>query len=330
MINRFVLGLFEASVSPGFTLMTGWWYTRKEVPLRQFIWYSGLGWGGVIGSYVSTGISTISPTAPGPQKWQYIFYILGGVTMLWAIVVYVVLPDSPVSARWLTPRQRVLAVQRVAGNHLGIKNRRFKREQVWVALRDVKIWILFVSVWGAAIPNGVVSNFSAIIIEDMGFSQTKTTVLTAVGNIILIVALVLGGLITLNGANMRLFAATTANLIRVVAAVTMPVGFGGSYGQLEYGRIYASFGGDTAYCFGNAAGPFVVKQSQAPFYQDATAGLLAGYTVKLVCQLSLLVYMYRANRRRDAKYGPPDVDRAKEAGMQDKTEFENKDFRYVL
>lgn len=60
--------------------------------------------------------------------------------------------------------------------------------------------------------------------------------------------------------------------------------------------------------------------------------------------------MYITNKRRDAKYGEPDVAASKEAGMQDKTEYENKvrlrsssvpqilntiltflqDFRYVL
>ncbi|KAF7369867.1 MFS general substrate transporter [Mycena sanguinolenta] len=377
MINRFVLGMFEASVSPSLTLMTGWWYTRQEIPFRQFIWYSALGWGGVIGSYISTGISSISPTAPGPAKWQYIFYILGSVTMAWSFVIWFCLPDSPASARFLTPQMRVLAVQRVADNHLGIKNKRFKKEQVIVALKDIKIWILFSSVFAAAIPNGVISNFSAIIIEDMGFSTTKTTVLKSVGDMTQIVALVVGGVITLNIKNTRLLASSAANIICVVAAACMAylprrlvwqrlvsfwlvncqsVGFAASLVMVSSNmggythRTIASAVIFMAYCFGNVAGPFVyvpisikrpllishdflvssVKQSQAPVFQDATAGLLAGYTIKLVCQLVLLVYLYTVNKRRDKKYGPPDVAAAKEAGMQDKTEYENKDFRYVL
>ncbi|KAJ7207335.1 major facilitator superfamily domain-containing protein [Mycena haematopus] len=357
MINRFVLGMFEASVSPSLTLMTGWWYTRHEIPLRQFIWYSALGWGGVIGSYISTGISSISPTAPGPAKWQYIFYILGAVTMAWSFVIWFFLPDSPASALFLTPQMRVLAVQRVADNHLGIKNKKIKREQVIVALKDIKIWILFSSVFAAAIPNGVISNFSAIIIMDMGFSTTKTTVLKSVGDITQIVALVVGGVITLNFKNTRLIASSAANIICVVAAACMAylprhlvwqrlvsfwlvncqsVGFAASLVMVSSNmggythRTIASAVIFTAYCFGNVAGPFVVKQSQAPFYQDATAGLLAGYTIKLVCQIVLLIYLYIVNKRRDKKYGLPDVAAAKEAGMQDKTEYENKDFRYVL
>lgn len=42
------------------------------------------------------------------------------------------------------------------------------------------------------------------------------------------------------------------------------------------------------------------------------------------------VYMLFVNRYRNNKYGEPDKEQSKEAGMRDHTEFENKDFRYVL
>lgn len=44
---RFIMGIFEAAVTPGLTLMTGFWYKRQEIPLRQSIWYSSLGFGGM-------------------------------------------------------------------------------------------------------------------------------------------------------------------------------------------------------------------------------------------------------------------------------------------
>jgi MFS family permease len=171
---RFFLGVFEAAVTPGLTLMTGFYYTRREIPLRQCIWYSSLGWGGIIGSYISMGISTLSPSIR-PERWEILFFILGGVTMLWAVFIFAFLPDSPANARFLTERQRLIAVKRVASNDIGIKNKGFKKDQVKVALTDPKALLIFVSVFAAAIPNGVVNSFSTVIIRDMGFSVTKTT-----------------------------------------------------------------------------------------------------------------------------------------------------------
>ncbi|EEB97866.1 hypothetical protein MPER_02723, partial [Moniliophthora perniciosa FA553] len=60
--------------------------------------------------------------------------------------------------------------------------------------------------------------------------------------------------------------------------------------------------------------PFVVKQNEAPRFPTAMAALVTGYALNLV----------RSNANRDKKYGPSDEAASREAGMQDKTEFENK------
>jgi MFS family permease len=217
---RFIMGIFEAAVTPGFTLMTGFWWTKREIPLRQCIWYSALGWGGILGSYISMGVSTL-PKAMTPERWQLIFYILGGSTFLWSFVVFFFLPDSPSSARFLSHRERVVAVMRVAGNETGIKNKSFNTQQALLAFYDPKSIILFISVFAAAIPNGVVNSFSTVIIQDMGFSTTKTTELKSVGDAVNIVALFVGGAITLNVPNSRLLTSTAANLLCTVAAACM-------------------------------------------------------------------------------------------------------------
>lgn len=46
--------------------------------------------------------------------------------------------------------------------------------------------------------------------------------------------------------------------------------------------------------------------------------------------LTELAYLFTVNRYRDSHYGPADKAQSDEAGMRDTTEFENKDFRYVL
>lgn len=76
-----------------------------------------------------------------------------------------------------------------------------------------------------------------------------------------------------------------------------------------------------------------------------------GYSIKMVCHLlllgmfpfirfkmkiggcvvdELLAYLFFSNRYRDRKYGKARKEESDEAGMQDKTEFENMQFRYVL
>jgi MFS family permease len=217
---RFIMGLFEAAVTPGLTLMTGFWYTRREIPLRQCIWFSALGFGGIVGSYIAKGVSTL-PDDVYPAKWQLIFYILGGATCLWAFVVFTFLPDTPSNARFLNERERIIAVKRVSGNETGIKNKSFNKTQAILAFYDPKVILIFVSVFAAAIPNGVVNSFSTIIIKDMGFSTTKTTELKSVGDAIQVIALLIGGAITLNVPNSRLLTATAANLLCTISAALL-------------------------------------------------------------------------------------------------------------
>ena len=93
--------------------MTGFWYTRNEIPLRQCIWYSSLGVAGIVGSYISMGVSTLNPNMK-PERWELIFFILGGATCLWAFVIFFALPDAPSNARFLNEREKLVAVKRVS------------------------------------------------------------------------------------------------------------------------------------------------------------------------------------------------------------------------
>ena len=89
------------------------------------------------------------------------------------------------------------------------------------SLSSTKAILLFIAVFSAAIPNGVVNSFSTIIIHDMGFSDTKTTELKSVGDAVQVIALLIGGAVTLNVKNPRLATATVANVLCTVSAACM-------------------------------------------------------------------------------------------------------------
>lgn len=81
--------------------------------------------------------------------------------------------------------------------------------------------VAFTDVISSAIPNGVVNSFSTVIIRDMGFSTTKTTELKSVGDAVQIIALLIGGTITLNVPKSRLITATVANTLCTVSAACL-------------------------------------------------------------------------------------------------------------
>jgi hypothetical protein len=136
-------------------------------------------------------------------------------------MIFFLLPDLPLSAFFLTKSERIIAVKYVAGNKTGIKNKAFDLKQGMLAFKDLKAVLLFISVFAAAIPNGVVNSFSAIIIKDIGFSQTMTTELKSVSDAVVIISLIISGAIILNVPNSRLLTSTAANILYTVAAACM-------------------------------------------------------------------------------------------------------------
>lgn len=63
---RVLLGAFEATISPGFTLITGLWYKPSEHAARHSLWFLGNSVGSLLGSLIAYGCTFITggPLAP--------------------------------------------------------------------------------------------------------------------------------------------------------------------------------------------------------------------------------------------------------------------------
>ncbi|KAJ6494230.1 MFS general substrate transporter [Mycena sanguinolenta] len=364
MANRFILGVLEACVTPGLGLMTPFWWKLDEQPIRHLSWYCFNGVASIFGDLVVYGLG--HETGSHIPRWALIFLVVGAVTTCWGIFMFFTLPDSPIFARFLSQRQKTIAIKRVAGNRIGTKNKVFKYYQLVQAFNDPKTYILFIASIAAQIPNGVVSNFSSIIISGMGFNVFQTTLLDIPSNVVQILSLVLSGYFAgkfKNSRTLMMFIGNTTCIVAAAALTYAPhdqkwgrliafwftsfqsVGF-----SLSLVMISANVGGFTkrqvtavvtfvGYCIGNIAGPHVLLQSEAAIgYPTATKSMMAGYVVKTVCHLLLGFYMWNSNRLRDRdaissgeNIPPEERERlAEEEGMKDVTEFDNKWFRYVL
>jgi MFS family permease len=109
------------------------WYTVREQPLRLEAYYSTIGIATMFSGLIGYAVGHINT---GLYKWQYIFLIFGGITIFWGIISLVLLPDSPSTTPFLSLRERAVAIERVASNRSGIKNRTFKRYQAVQMVMD--------------------------------------------------------------------------------------------------------------------------------------------------------------------------------------------------
>ncbi|KAK2756550.1 hypothetical protein FQN54_005443 [Arachnomyces sp. PD_36] len=365
--NRFILGLTEAVVNPGFVLIMSIWYTSAEQPLRLEAYYCTNGIATMFGGLIGYAVGHITT---GLARWMYVFIIFGSVSVTVGIATLIILPDLPATAKFLTERERAVAVERVSSNRQGVKNRHFKPYQAMQAAKDPKTWLLFIMAVGAQVPNSALTSFTSIIVGSFGFDTLGTQYLQIPGGAIQFLALLLGGFFCTHYAtkfHARSIAMIFANTICIIGSallVALPdtnkwgrlvalwlCYFQGLGFSMSLTIVSSNIAGYTkkqvtgamlftGYCVGNIIGPQTFKDSEKPGYKSAYIAMLIGYTVKLVAITILYIYMYLVNKKRDreaAARSSEDPDAASqeereaiENGMLDQTEIDNKGFRYIL
>jgi ACS family allantoate permease-like MFS transporter len=156
---RFLLGVFEAAVTPGFALFTSQWYTREEQGARTGIWFSFIGVAQIVGGVVAYGISVgVQKYGAEIASWKILFLAIGLVTAAVGVVFLLLMPDNQLNARFLSPEERLMAIERIRRNHQGVGNKHFKMYQLKEALQDPMAWAFFAFALLFDIPNGKQAN----------------------------------------------------------------------------------------------------------------------------------------------------------------------------
>lgn len=182
MAVRFFLGVFEAAVTPGFALFTSQWYTKEEQGARTGIWFSFNGVGQIIGGFVAYGIAVGTARHPvAVESWQLLFLVIGLFTAAVGCVFLYVMPDNQMNARFLSEKEKVLAIERIRVNQQGVGNKHFKLYQFKEAITDPMVWAFVFYSLVADIPNGGLSNFFSQLIVSFGFSSEQSLLLGAPG-----------------------------------------------------------------------------------------------------------------------------------------------------
>lgn len=220
MAVRFLMGMFEAIIVPGISLLIAGWYKKDEQPPRNALVFAAAS--SVVNGFLSWVIGHIPDSAP-LSKWQYLYLLIGSISMIWSIFVFVFLPATPMEAKFLNKDEKVFWVQRLAGNKTGIENKVWKWDQALEAVIDPKTWIIFFFNIAINIPNGGLTTFSGIIIANLGFTPVNASLLS----------MPTGVMSTLSSFTFSMLAAKLSNrrcLVNIVACCVPIIGTGILYG----------------------------------------------------------------------------------------------------
>ncbi|EOO00242.1 putative mfs allantoate transporter protein [Phaeoacremonium minimum UCRPA7] len=361
MVVRFLLGIAESVVTPGFVLYTSMFYTRREQVLRTMLWAAMQGLFSIVSSLLSYGLGHITNTALKP--WMYIFLVLGLLSFIVGFLWFFLMPETPNKAKFLTHEEQIVAVQRVAQNMMGIKGYQWKYYQMWHAVKDVKTWLVLAFVVFTQLPNGGLTSFGSLVISGFGFDSFKTLLIGLPSSVVSAGSMVVWGSFSIKYGNLR----TYGMIVPLLPAIA---GIAAVYGTMDtgankYGRVLAywlinsyavtwpfvltivgqNIAGHTKrattntllfimFAAANIAGPFLFRSQDAPKYVLAITTILVFFCAALLSAILLRIYMIMENKRRDSRFGRLDGLEEKldgmRLGMHDKTDLENVDFRYVL
>lgn len=358
---RFLMGVVESVTVPGCSLIMSVFYLKHESPHRTAIIFA-FG-SSIINGALSSLASTFGDAIP---TWKYIYLLVGLVSFVWSLVMVWFLPDSPINAKFLSQREKVFMVKRMATNATGVSSNVWKWYQAKEAFLDVRSYLVLLFNFGINIPNGGLSTFSSIIINNLGFTSVQsslmgmpTGVIASLSSIgftfwgarwvnhrcllafISLIMPLIGAIVCYHSPHsntaaqlvglyfMYFYFASYAMLISCVQANTA----GNTKKSVVYGLNYLGYAG------GAILGSQTFKESQAPKY---TGGFISMIVAYCACMLFVLAYWLVCFYMNKSKRLAAEVDYKDEKlkellnveGLEDEqimdlTDYEQKRFFYT-
>lgn len=360
---RFFLGMLEACVSPTLILIVSMWYKQNERATRIGWFYAGNLSTSIVGAGIAYGV-TFYKGAIAP--WKLLYLILGALAVFNGIIVLLFLPDSPVTARFLSEEERIAALERVRKDQAGTHNKKIKRYQIVEAFKDIRTWLMFLIIMCLGIPNGGNSAFSNIITKTFGWTSRQTLLLdmprAAIGGFAVVAVGWLSDRINDRMSLCLLF--TLPTLIGMIIMTTMQ--HSGKKGVLEFAQLFQNLSAPafplcyawnasnvaghtkkvtvnsfTLFTFGagSVVGTYIFLPKDAPGYIPGKAAIVVLTAIMMFCCAIMAWINVRLNKQKkvalaklveEKGWSEEDVEREREkAAFLDLTDKENVFFVYT-
>ena len=145
LILRALLGVGEAAFSPGIPFLLSFFFKREELALRTGLFISAAPLATSFAGSLAWLITKVGEHAP-IAAWRLLFLVEGCPAIIVAVIAWYQIPDNPHTARYLTPREKVVARLRLKAEK-GIEEQvtseksKLDWNEIGQALTDSKCWI---------------------------------------------------------------------------------------------------------------------------------------------------------------------------------------------
>ncbi|KAJ8487512.1 hypothetical protein ONZ45_g14312 [Pleurotus djamor] len=189
MTIRVFLGIFESAMLPGVVFYLSTFYKRNELASRIGLFYAAASIAGAFSGLIAFGTFQIHHSKY--HGWQFLFWIEGGFSVLFAIFAWFWLPRSPATWKGLSEREKALARERILTDSSVEVDEQLNVGHAFRAFKDPMYWIWALINLSFGVPLASVNNFLPQIVASLGYSTIKTNLLTVAPNVAGTVALLL-------------------------------------------------------------------------------------------------------------------------------------------
>ncbi|EIM84794.1 MFS general substrate transporter [Stereum hirsutum FP-91666 SS1] len=173
---RFLLGAFEAGLFPGLIYFLTFWYKPRERAVRIALIAACATLGGGFSGVIAFCVGLLNKSR-GLEGWRLLFIIEGVPSCFVAFFVWFFFPDYPETARWLSPKDKELAVNRIKGE-VSLGHAKITWDESRRTLLDWRLYLHYLAFVAISIPFSSFQLFAPTIVAGLGFENLRAQLFT--------------------------------------------------------------------------------------------------------------------------------------------------------
>ena len=179
-ILRAFLGITEAAFGPGVPFYLSFFFNREELALRTGLFISAAPLASSFASSLAWLILKLGSRV-SIAGWRLLFLVEGFPSIVIAVLAWILIPDNPETARFLSSEQRKIASLRLTNSSpsKGVHRKAFQWKEVGQTLIDPKSYLTAFMFFSCNVAFSSLPPFLPTIIKEMSYSPLTSQLLSA-------------------------------------------------------------------------------------------------------------------------------------------------------
>ncbi|KAG1860508.1 major facilitator superfamily domain-containing protein [Suillus tomentosus] len=178
---RFFLGLMEGGLFPGLVLYMSFFYPRERLQIRVATFFASASLSGAFSGLLAAAIMNLNGKG-GRPGWAWIFILEGIFSFLFGLTAFLLLPNSPCTARFLSTKERNYVMAKLKADGAVADDDRsdgFSWIEVIRCCQSIHVWLLAPVLFFLGTTLYGLAYFEPTIVAGLGYTGNKAQLMSA-------------------------------------------------------------------------------------------------------------------------------------------------------